>query len=106
MIADTLPARETVEFVAQLAVEWTIRGSAVLLAGALLARLCIHRSSAMKHRIWLATLVAFAALPIASLNLPEWKVLPRFPSQVTSSPVKTGITQPPRSAPSRTTAPV
>jgi beta-lactamase regulating signal transducer with metallopeptidase domain len=60
--------------------------SAVILTLALLGQVLIWRSSAAaRHLLWASTLGATLAMPLFSLALPQWRVLPIWDNQVTAT---------------------
>jgi hypothetical protein len=69
---------------------------AVLLALAGLATAALWRASAaMRHLVWSLTMVGLLALPILSVFLPQWRVLPQW-SHVVQRPTAVTAPQPPR----------
>ncbi len=69
----------------------------VLLAVALLACLVLRKASAAtRHLVWIAALCAALVLPVLSLSLPQWQVLPGWMSMHSPNPSRF---QPPSAAP-------
>ena len=56
----------------------SIKGSVLLLGFALLAICMTRASAAARHLAWTVGLIGVIALPLLSLSLPEWRVLPTW----------------------------
>ncbi|MEQ1828832.1 MAG: M56 family metallopeptidase, partial [Pirellula sp.] len=63
-----------------------IKGSVILLGAACLAVMLKRDSAAMRHLVWLVAIVAMLVLPVFSLVLPQWQVLPAWAAISQSSP--------------------
>lgn len=61
-----------------------IKGTILLALGAIVA-LCLRRdSAATRHLVWLLGMVALLALPLLSLLLPQWRILPDWKTNQTN----------------------
>ncbi len=60
---------------------------AVLLAVAAIVALALWRASAAaRHLVWLVAVVALLIVPVLSLALPQWRVLPSWASGTVAVP--------------------
>ena len=73
-------------------VDAALKGTVVLALAGLLV-LCMRRTSAARrHAVWLAAMVCLLGLPLLSLVLPGWQVLPHWcslssgPTTITDRP--------------------
>lgn len=67
-------------------------GFLVLIAASVL--LLRRASAAARHLLWLLGIAGVAALPLCSVGLPEWRILPAWADlQISSSPVESEISQ-------------
>ncbi len=53
------------------------KGSAVLGVGAIVALVAGEASAAFRHLLWQVAVVALLLVPVLTVVLPEWRVLPR-----------------------------
>jgi hypothetical protein len=61
-----------------LLIDWGVKGAAVL-GLALVVTLALRRdSAAVRHWVWLVAIVASLVLPLLSIALPQWRVLPTW----------------------------
>lgn len=61
-----------------LLVDCTIRCTAVLALACIAALLLRRDSAATRHLVWLVAMVAMLVMPILSVILPQWRVLPQW----------------------------
>jgi beta-lactamase regulating signal transducer with metallopeptidase domain len=55
-----------------------VKGAALLLLATVAAVVLKHRSAATRHFVWLLAIVALLVIPLLSLVLPRWRVLPEW----------------------------
>ncbi len=68
---------------------FVLKGSAILVAAAVVARALKKRSAARRHLVWSAGIASALLLPLAQLSLPSWNVPVRYtpsPTQTTAAP--------------------
>ncbi len=69
-----------------LLVDSALKGSVILLGAACLAVMLKRDSAAMRHLVWLVAIVAMLVIPVLSVLLPRWQVLPAWAAISQSSP--------------------
>jgi len=84
----------------------SIKGSVLLLGFALLAICMTRASAAARHLGWTVGLIGVIALPLLSLSLPEWRVLPTWMAMGQSEPLSPRLPAPsqPEASPAPTQA--
>lgn len=72
----SLTAAATVALSWQIALDTTVKGLALLaLAGGVIL-LMRRQSASARHHVWLLAMTALLLLPVLSLTLPKWRILP------------------------------
>ena len=69
-----------------LLMDSAIKGSVILLGAACVAVMLKRDSAAMRHLVWLVAIVAMLVIPVLSVLLPRWQVLPAWAAISQSSP--------------------
>ncbi len=59
----------------------TVRATLLLILATLVVRTLRGKSAAMRHLVWMGTMVGLASLPALTAFLPGWEVLPRWTKQ-------------------------
>src|SRR5574341_287444 len=77
-IAQTTPALAPVALL-------VLKGSAILVCAAIMARALKQQSAARRHLVWSAGIASALLLPVAQLALPSWRVPVRYTPSVTAS---------------------
>jgi len=83
-----------------LLVDVLLKGSAALALAALIVQGMRRTSAAARHLLWTCALVAALIIPLASITLPAWRVLPKWLNMeaVVSAPEKEKNLVPPTDA--------
>lgn len=63
---------------ALLLLDSTVKGTAFLVLALIVALLLRRDSAATRHLVWMLAVVALLAVPVFSLLLPQWRVLPEW----------------------------
>ena len=63
-----------------LLVDSAIKGAVLLLIAAGIVLMMRRESAAMRHLVWLVSIVCVLVVPLMSLTLPQWQALPRWVS--------------------------
>ena len=66
-----------------------LKGASLLVVATLCALLLCRASAATRHLVWLVAVIALLAVPVLSVALPQWRVLPRW-AVVRAKPVPSG----------------
>ncbi len=61
-----------------VAADTAVKGAVVLVLVLVVTSLMRRRSAAARHLVWLGALASLAAMPVLSLVLPSWRVLPAW----------------------------
>jgi hypothetical protein len=69
-----------------LLMDSAVKGSVILLGAACVAVMLKRDSAAMRHLVWLVAIVAMLVIPVLSVLLPRWQVLPAWAAISQSSP--------------------
>src|SRR2546430_3054949 len=69
-----------------LLIDSALKGAALLLLAAALAMILRRDSAATRHLVWLLAIVALLVVPVLSVMLPQWRVLPEW-AGVSAKPV-------------------
>jgi beta-lactamase regulating signal transducer with metallopeptidase domain len=75
-------------------VDWTIKGTALLMLAAIAATMLRRDSAAARHLVWLLALIAMLMVPVLSAMLPQWRVLPEWTRTASKSPPISATAQP------------
>lgn len=70
----------------------TIKGTVVLLLAGLVCLILRRDSAATRHLVWATAVMLLLAMPLLSLWLPQWRVLPNWP-QVKTDAVSSSLTE-------------
>ncbi len=57
-------------------VDTAVKGTALLMLASVAAMLLRRDSAATRHLVWLLAIVAMLVVPVLSVMLPHWRVLP------------------------------
>jgi beta-lactamase regulating signal transducer with metallopeptidase domain/biopolymer transport protein ExbD len=71
--------RVSAESLAPLIFDTTIKATLLLFLAVIITNLCARNSASLRHQIWLLAVVGVLLLPIISLSLPAWRILPGWP---------------------------
>src|SRR5687768_5045680 len=71
-------SRLAAETFAPLLVDVSLKATLLLLLAAIIASICKRKPAALRHQIWLFSILAVLALPIISLTFPAWRILPAW----------------------------
>src|SRR5437899_12355174 len=63
-----------------LLVDSAAKGTALLVLAAIAAMILRRDSAATRHLVWLLAIVAILAVPVLSVMLPKWRVMPEWAS--------------------------
>lgn len=63
---------------ASLLVDAAIKGTAILLIAGAVTRVLRNASAAARHLVWLLAMASLLLLPVLSLSVPAWRVLPAW----------------------------
>jgi hypothetical protein len=69
-------------------VDASLKGAILLAAAGLLTLAMRRASAAQRHLVWVLALGSTLALPMLSVLLPAWRILPRWPGQSTTATVE------------------
>lgn len=72
----SLTAAATVALGWQVALDTTVKGLVLLLVTGGLVLLMRRQSASARHHVWLLAMTALLVLPVLSLTLPKWRILP------------------------------
>lgn len=86
MIRTLLPVAVVLSASSLLLVDSAIKGALILVLAAFAAMLLRRDSAATRHLVWLVAIVAMLVIPVLSLMLPQWQVLPAWAAIPRESP--------------------
>lgn len=67
-------------FASSLLLDFAMKGTALLMLAAAAAIFLRRGSAAARHLVWTLAMVEMLAVPVLSVMLPQWRVLPEWAS--------------------------